>query len=176
MSTITPIFREQVERGLGCVVILAGSGSDDPQIKKVADALLKYGVPYEVRIASAHKQGDRLREIVAEYDSLNGPLAYIAVAGGTDALSGTSSFISYRPTISCPPDAPNMSCLTNPPGSSNLYITRPENAARAVAQIFSYANPAYRAALTTEIEKKRGSLVEDDTTMQIKYASQGKPQ
>jgi phosphoribosylaminoimidazole carboxylase PurE protein len=166
----TPEFVGKVEGGLGGVVILAGSGSDEPHIDKLSTALKKYGIPYEVRIASAHKQSEELLEIIREYDAVRGHLVYIAVAGGTDALSGTSSFVSRRLTISCPPDHPNNSCLNNPPGSSNVYIGRPENAARAVAQIFSEVNLQYTGFLEAEIQKKRASLREEDERLRNKYS------
>ena len=65
----------------------------------------------------------------------------IAVAGGTDALSGTLSFHSLHPVVSCPPDPPNESCLRNPPGSSNATVYSPRNAARFVAQLFAARDP-----------------------------------
>jgi 5-(carboxyamino)imidazole ribonucleotide mutase len=157
-------FRESVEKGLGCAVILAGSGSDKPHIEKIAASLDKYGVPFEVRVCSAHKQPTTLLTILETYDCFKGPLVYVAVAGGTDALSGTVSYRS-RPTISCPPDAPNNSCLTNPPGSSNAYIQNPANVGRFVAQMFAWTNPAYALALVTEKRKKESSLAEDDTKL-----------
>lgn len=164
-------FREQIEKGLGCVVVLAGSGSDEAHLDKVTESLRKYGIPHQVRIASAHKQGDVLQAIIDEYDCVRGPLAYIAVAGKTDALSGTVSFRSTRPTISCPPDAPNQSCLTNPPRSSNATIYDPTNAARFIAQIFSHSNVNYRDALLGEIEGTRSKLVQDDQRLREKYDS-----
>lgn len=162
-------FREQVEKGLGCAVIIAGSGSDESHIEKIADSLEKYNIPFEVRIASAHKQPFKVLEIKREYEFLKGPLVYIAVAGGTDALSGIVSYHSLRPVISCPPDAPNQSCLTNPPGSSNAYIPRPENVARFIAQMFSYCNPQYAEAILLENCKKEASLQDADTNLREKF-------
>jgi 5-(carboxyamino)imidazole ribonucleotide mutase len=162
-------FRESVEKGLGCAVILAGSGSDKPHIEKIAASLDKYGVPYEVRICSAHKQVDDLLAMVHEYDLIHGPLAYIAVAGGTDALSGTVSYHSTRPTISCPPDAPNNSCLTNPPGSSNAYIANPANVGRFLAQMFSWVKPNYAEAIEAEKHKKLVSLQADDNKLREEF-------
>lgn len=149
--TTQETFRRYVESNKGCAVILAGSGSDKPHIEEIVASLTDYQIPHQVRIVSAHKQPEELMEIVREYDSWQGPLAYIAVAGGTDALSGMVSYHSSRPTISCPPDHPNMSCLTNPPGSSNMYIGNPANVGKAVAQLFAHLNPEYRLVL----EKKR---------------------
>ncbi len=162
-------FRESVEKGLGCAVILAGSGSDKPHIEKIAASLDKYGVPFEVRVCSAHKQTSRLQTVLADYDIIKCPLAYIAVAGGTDALSGMVSYLSSRPTISCPPDAPNESCLRNPPGSSNAYIPNPANVGRFIAQMFAWTNSEYALALVKEKRKKDDSLVEDDNKLRDEF-------
>jgi len=169
--TIDDKFKELVESDTGCVVILAGSGSDRPHIEKIAAGLEVYGIPYEVRVFSAHKQSQQVPFIIGEYDKLNGALGYIFVAGGSDALSGTGSFCSYRPGVSCPPDNPNESCLTNPPGSSNAYIARPENVGRFFAQMFSYLNETYRDKLATEMTKKREKLKADDDKLRREFAA-----
>jgi len=65
-------FKEQIESGIGGVVIMAGSGSDDEiksgqkksHIEKLADGFEKYAIPYIVRIASAHKQGGKVEDVV----------------------------------------------------------------------------------------------------------------
>ncbi|MDO8459861.1 MAG: AIR carboxylase family protein [Nanoarchaeota archaeon] len=171
---ITEAFKNKVEQNLGCVVILAGSGSDKPHIDKIVSSLKEYQIPYEVRIASAHKQPIGLDGIIREYDDLEGALAYVAVAGNTDALSGTVSFQSHRPVISCPPDHPNYSCLTNPPGSSNAYVGKPENAARFIAQIFSHQNKTYSAILNGSSNKKKLNLLEQDNTLRQEYAGNQK--
>ncbi len=162
-------FKEQVEHNLGCVVVLAGSGSDEEHIDSIAKSLKAYGIPFEVRVISAHKQGRKTLDTVAEYDSLDGALAYVAVAGGTDALSGTVSFISYRPTVSCPPDHPNMSCINNPSGSSNAYIANAGNVGRFVAQMFSSLNPRYRSKIEEERRLKIERLDQDDVRLRRKH-------
>ena len=167
--TTTETFREEVEKGLGAVVILAGSGSDEPHIEKIAGSLRKYGIPFEVRIASAHKQSATLLRIIDEYDAMSGPLTYVAVAGGTDALSGTVSYRTYRPVVSSPPDAPNQSCLTNPPGSSNATIYDPKNVGRFIAQMFSWTNREYHKALANEMAAKLSSLEADDNKLHAKF-------
>ncbi len=165
-------FREEVESNKGCAVILAGSGSDEKHIDEIVKSLRMYEVPLEVRVKSAHKQGEDLPDLLELYDSMKGGLAYIVVAGGVDALSGTSSFQSWRPTISCPPEYPkiNESCLRNPLGSSNAYIRRPEDVGRLVAQIFAHQNPTYREKLISGIKAKKEKLKEDDAKLRAKYS------
>lgn len=155
-------FRELVEQNLGCAVILAGSDSDKEHIRRITGALTSFMVPHEVRIESAHNSPINVLGMIAEYDIMQGSLAYITVAGGTDALSGIVARHTFRPVISCPPDAPNESCLRNPPLSSNLYVARPENAARAVAQMFSFLNPDYKQRILQGVEDKGKKLCEVD--------------
>ena len=162
-------FQEIIRSNTGCAVVMAGSGSDKEHIEKVVEGLERYGIPYRVRICSAHKQADTLMEMIREYNNIDGSLAFIAIAGGTDALSGTGSFHLYHPVISCPPDAPNESCLRNPPGSSNAYVARPRNVARFIAQMYAGVNPDFRTALEEEIRGKVASLEEADREFHESY-------
>jgi 5-(carboxyamino)imidazole ribonucleotide mutase len=146
-------FQERLCSSTGCAVIVAGSDSDKNHIDKLISALKMYEIPYQVRICSAHKSPQRLLELIAEYEGQGG-LVWVAVAGGTDALSGTLAFHADHPVISCPPDGLNHSCLTNPPGSSNATILSPKNAARFIAQIYSVVNPRCKELLAQSREEK----------------------
>ena len=155
-------FKKIVRSNTGCAVILAGSDSNRPHIEKVVKALKRYAIPHRVHICSAHKQPGRLMEIIKAYNALSGSVVFVAIAGDTDALSGTVSWHAMGPVISCPPDAPNESCLTNPIGSSNAVIEHPENAARFIAQIYAGVNPKFRERLEKEMAKKLASLRKAD--------------
>jgi 5-(carboxyamino)imidazole ribonucleotide mutase len=162
-------FAEEARRGKGCAVILAGSDSDRPHVEKITESLEAFRIPYEVRICSAHKNPGRLLELIAEYEGLAAPLAYIAVAGGTDALSGTLSFHVLGPVISCPPDAPNPSCLANPPGSSNATIYNPKNVGKFVAQMYAAFNAEYAEQLRRAREEKVAELEGKDREFRDRY-------
>ena len=138
------------------VVILAGSDSDRPHIGKIAQSLKDAGIPFDVRICSAHKEGSRLQSILAEYEGKR--VAYFAVAGGTDALSGTVSFHT-GPVLSCPPDHPNPSCMTNPSGSPNLYFPFPEHAGRATKILFNWEMPASGTDIDPRIAANGGVVI-----------------
>lgn len=151
-----------------CAGILAGSPSDMPHIEKIANALTNYNVPSFIRICSAHKQPGKLERLVSELNRSDEPLVLIGVAGGTDALSGTASFLSTFPVVSCPPSPAssssdvNFSCLFNPPGSSNAYIIKPDNVAKFVAQSFSLANEDIAEKLRLSNQTKIKQLEEAD--------------
>ena len=155
-------FAQAASGRRGCAVVFAGSDSDRPHVRKITESLEAYGIPFEVRVCSAHKEPERLMRLLKEYEALGAPLAYIAVAGGTDALSGTLSFHALAPVISCPPDAPNSSCLANPPGSSNAVIYDPRNAGRFVAQLFAPYNPEIAERLKVSRDRKVRALEESD--------------
>eukprot|EP01065_Artemidia_motanka_P049915 TRINITY_DN8415_c0_g1_i1.p2 TRINITY_DN8415_c0_g1~~TRINITY_DN8415_c0_g1_i1.p2 ORF type:complete len:502 (+),score=236.02 TRINITY_DN8415_c0_g1_i1:65-1570(+) len=148
-----------------CAMIFAGSDSDLPHMEKIAKALADWGVPSQKRICSAHKQPGRLEKVVAEYNTSIEPLVIIGCAGGTDALSGTASFSSLWPIVSCPPDGENESCLRNPPGSSNAYCRRPDNAAKFAAQALSHASPVIRAKLAAKAQSKIDTLEAADAKL-----------
>jgi phosphoribosylaminoimidazole carboxylase PurE protein len=157
-----PEFTEALHRKTGCALIIAGSDSDRSHIEKIVSALKTYEIPYQVRICSAHKSPERLKELIDEYEGQGGALVYVAVAGGTDALSGTLAFHANQPVISCPPDGLNHSCLTNPPGSSNATILSPKNVGRFIAQVFSSANPTLRKILERNRVEKIEQLEKKD--------------
>ena len=162
-------FKNIAQSRKGCAVIIAGSDSDRAHIEKIIASISAYRIPFRVRICSAHKTPGKLAGLLEEYEETGGAIAYISVAGGTDALSGTLSFYTLNPVISCPPDAPNESCLKNPPGSANATITDPRNVGKFIAQIYAPFNPEYRELLKASREQKIKLLEEKDREFQKKY-------
>ena len=165
-------FLERVRENKGGAVIFAGSGSDESHIEKIVKSLEIYQIPYEVRVASAHKQSEVVQYLISQYDGYDCGLVYIAVARGTDALSGMLSWQSHRPVISCPPDHPNASSINNPPGSSNMYIGHPSNVGRAVAQVLSIADQRYIGLIRGSNIEKKQSLKDDDHKLKKKFEEQ----
>lgn len=153
----------------GCfVVIAAGSDSDLPHLETIQKELAKFKIPSQIRICSAHKQPALLQQIIEQYNKSTEPLLIVGCAGGTDALSGTASYLSKHPVISCPPDGMNNSCLLNPPGSSNGYIMKPANVAKFAAQLFSHCSTEVAAALEASIKEKIVKLQEADERLSKK--------
>ena len=83
------------------VAIIMGSDSDLPIVQKAADSLKEYGVPYEMRVMSAH----RCPEKVAEYSRRaeeNGIGVIIAAAGMAAHLAGAIAANTTLPVIGIP--------------------------------------------------------------------------
>ena len=145
------------------VVIISGSDSDLPHIKKIQGELAKFEIESNIRICSAHKQPVACENIVKELNQSSIPSVIVSIAGATDALSGVLSFHSVHPVISCPPDKNNhFSCVDNPPGSSNSVILRPANVAKHIAQMLVLVDPTFKAIIQKKNEDKIGKLTEAD--------------
>jgi len=161
-------FKQIIQSKTGCAVVLAGSDSDRAHVDRIVASLKAFDIPHRVRICSAHKQPVELMNLIEEYNAIGGSVAFVAVASGTDALSGILSFHALGPVISCPPDGPNESCLTNPPGSSNAYIERPENVGKFIAQIYAGINPTFRRHLEQIKAQKLHKLRKTDADLRAK--------
>merc|ERR1711937_72127 len=148
--------------GQPLVVIAAGSDSDMPHLETLKKEIGKFKIDAEIRICSAHKQPTRLHSVIAEYNKSNGPVMMVGCAGGTDALSGTASYLAKFPVVSCPPDGMNQTCLTNPPGSSNAFILKPANVGKFAAQMLAHADKDIAAALDASIAEKIAKLEQAD--------------
>jgi phosphoribosylaminoimidazole carboxylase PurE protein len=70
------------------VVIVMGSPSDAEFGHKIAQALNELGVPWEMRVASAHKVPRYVLDMLEAYEADPQPKVYITVAGRSNALSG----------------------------------------------------------------------------------------
>jgi len=151
----------------GCVIIMAGSDSDVPHLEGIRKELQKFKIPSQIRICSAHKQAGRLEQVLEYYNKSIEPLMIVGCAGGTDALSGTASYISMHPVVSCPPDGMNQTCLTNPPGSSNAFIMKPANVAKFAAQLFCHSCPSVAGPLAASIKEKIEKLEKADAKMSM---------
>jgi len=145
------------------VVIISGSDSDLPHIKKIQDELMKFEIQSNIRICSAHKQPVACENIVRELNESSVPSVIVSIAGATDALSGVLSFHSVHPVISCPPDKNNhFSCVDNPPGSSNSLILRPANVAKHIAQILCLVDADFKKIILQKNAQKIKKLTDAD--------------
>jgi len=150
------------ESGKPLVVIAAGSDSDMPHLETLKKEVGKFKIDAEIRICSAHKQPGKLQSVIEAYNKSKRPIMMVGCAGGTDALSGTASYLAKFPVVSCPPDGMNHTCLTNPPGSSNAFIVKPANIGKFAAQMFAKHSAESDGALQAAIAEKIVKLEKAD--------------
>ena len=88
------------------VGIVMGSASDRPVMEVAAETLRGLGVDSEVRVLSAHRTPDALRDWVLESDR-RGVCVFIAGAGAAAHLPGVVASLTTRPVVGVPLVAPN---------------------------------------------------------------------
>jgi len=151
------------------VGIVMGSDSDLPVMEKAAEVLREFGVPYEMRILSAH----RTPEAALAYgrqSAERGLEVLIAGAGGAAHLPGVLAAVTPLPVIGVPVYTRALggqdslySIVQMPRGIpvATVAIDGAANAALLAVRILALKNPplrdklmAYRERLAREVEAK----------------------
>ncbi|XP_023244282.1 multifunctional protein ADE2-like [Centruroides sculpturatus] len=123
------------------VVILMGSPSDAEHCEKIGKHCQKLGIPYELRVTSAHKGTDETLNILSQYEGEGIPTVFVAVAGRSNGLGPVTSGNATFPVINCPPLTADWgredvwSSLRLPSGLGCPTILNPDGAALCAAQI-----------------------------------------
>ncbi len=153
------------------VIIFLGSPADRPFGERIGQTLERLGVPWEVRIASAHKTPRHLLQILERYEAEPGPRVYVTVAGRSNALSGFVDAQVAAPVIACPPysekfaGADLFSSLRMPSGVAPAVVLEPEAAALLAAKMLGLAVPDLRERVRAEQEGQRRRVLEADTAL-----------
>lgn len=154
------------------VGIIMGSDSDLPTMKPAAEILNEFGIPYEIRVVSAHR---------TPFDMINygrdahnrGIKVIIAGAGGAAHLPGMIAAASPLPVIGVPVKSSTMSgtdslysIVQMPPGVpvATVAIGGGKNAGILAAQILSVGDDsihekvvAYKERIAEESRRKNDS-------------------
>jgi len=83
------------------VGVIMGSASDEPVVQETVNTLEQLNIDYEVRVMSAHRTPERVREY-AEQARARGIEVLIAAAGGSAALGGALASWTTIPVIGVP--------------------------------------------------------------------------
>jgi 5-(carboxyamino)imidazole ribonucleotide mutase len=92
------------------VGIIMGSDSDWPTIQAAADVCAEFGVPFEVRVISAHRTPDDMARY-AKTAHRRGLRVIIAGAGGAAHLPGMVASHTPLPVIGVPVESKSLSGL-----------------------------------------------------------------
>jgi len=135
------------------VTILLGSKSDMPVAEKCTKILDLFGVPYQLRVASAHRSPAFVEQIVRDAEA-DGCTVFIAMAGLAAALPGAVASLTTKPVIGVPcggkvPFDSLLSIVQLPPGvpAATVGVDRGDNAGYLATQILALGNDDYAAAL-----------------------------
>ena len=123
------------------IMIILGSGSDIAIADKAMDVLDKLEIPYSLKIASAHRTPNLVREIVRQ-GSDAGIEVFIGIAGLAAHLPGAIAAFTPRPVIGVPVDIKtggidalqSIVQMPYPSPIATVGIDRGDNAAILAAQ------------------------------------------
>ena len=133
------------------IMIILGSGSDIAVAEKSMDILDKLEIPYSLKIASAHRTPNLIREIV-EQGTDAGIEVFIGIAGLAAHLPGTIAAYTPRPVIGVPVDVKtggidalqSIVQMPYPSPIATVGIDRGDNAAILAAQFIGLHNDEVR--------------------------------
>ena len=150
------------------VVIIMGSPADRDFAQEIAGTLEGFGVPVEMRVASAHKTPRHLLDVLAEYEADGRRKVYITVAGRSNALSGMVDAAVSAPVVACPPYSAKfaggdvLSSLRAPSGVAPAVVLEPANAALLAVKILSLGDADLRRRVLDAQAQQRQRLLDAD--------------
>ena len=123
------------------VTIIMGSESDKHIADKVIDVLEEHSVEYDLHVASAHRNPEKVKEIVNNSDAG----VFICIAGLAAALPGVVASMTSKPVIGVPVNVKLkgldalLSIAQMPPGVpvATVGIDNGKNAAHLAIRILS---------------------------------------
>ena len=151
------------------VGVVGGSRSDFPILEKATLLLQQLGVPFELRVVSAHRTPDLLFRY-AETAAQRGIRIIVAGAGGAAHLPGMLAAKTALPVIGVPIPMTHLGGLDSllaivqmPRGIpvATVAIGGAENAALLAAAILALADPALAARLA-RYRSDLAAIVTDD--------------
>jgi 5-(carboxyamino)imidazole ribonucleotide mutase len=137
------------------VGILCGSASDLPVMQQAGAILERFGIPYELRVASAHRNPDLVDEYARTAEE-RGVLVLICGAGMAAHLAGAVAARSALPVIGVPLASKYLegmdallSTVQMPRGVpvATVAINGATNAAILAAQIIATRDPTIRVRM-----------------------------
>lgn len=159
------------------IAIIMGSDSDLPVVKKAADTLSSFGVPYEIHVFSAH----RTPEETARFSKTareNGFGAVIAAAGMAAHLAGAVAANTTLPVIGIPIKSGDLggidallSTVQMPSGIpvATVAIDGAVNAALLCIEILSVSDSALAEKLETKRKADAEKVLEKNAAIEKEF-------
>jgi phosphoribosylaminoimidazole carboxylase PurE protein len=144
------------------VCIILGSDSDAALMSQACAALDEAGIPYEMKVASAHRSPERTKQIVVESER-SGAAVFIAGAGMAAHLPGVVASLTTKPVIGVPLSGGALQGLDSllaiaqmPPGVpvATVAIGGARNAGILAAQILALTD----SGLAERLKEQRSSM------------------
>ena len=146
------------------VSIILGSKSDMPVAEKAITILRKFGIGFDIAVASAHRTPARVEELVKGSDAD----VFIAIAGLSAALPGSIAAFTVKPVIGVPVSGTLsldalLSVVQLPPGIpvAAVGLDRGDNAAILAAEILAVTDEGVRKALLDYRQEQAAKVIAD---------------
>ena len=164
------IYWNLLQAGLikdGFVSIVMGSPMDMPHCEKIKAALDKYDIFVDMRVTSAHKNGERIGGIAEVYNNSLEPGCVIAVAGRSNGLGGALAANLAIPMINCPPFKDKIDMMVNINSSLVMPSKTPAStvidvSSAALAALRSLGIRRLKDVFIGEIKDIKESLIKAD--------------
>ena len=157
------------------VAIIMGSDSDLPVVRKAADTLQSFGVPYEMHVYSAHRTPVQARDFALSARA-NGFGAIIAAAGMAAHLAGALAANTTLPVIGIPMKSGTftngldalLSTVQMPSGIpvATVAVDGAVNAALLAIQILAVSDGELAAKLDEKRMLDAAKVLEKDAALQ----------
>ncbi|MCF6367093.1 MAG: phosphoribosylaminoimidazolesuccinocarboxamide synthase [Bacteroidales bacterium] len=164
------IYQNLLRKGYikhGYVAMIMGSKSDIKHADKIKSHLEKFDIDIEMRVISAHKNGERLVAVAEQFNHSIEPIAVIAIAGRSNGLGGALAANLNVPVINCPPFSDKTDIMLNinsslimPSNTPAVTTVHPDNA--ALAAIRSLNIPQFKQQMAKDIHEMKEGLIKDD--------------
>jgi len=164
------LYRALVSEGLirdGYVAVVMGSPVDLEHCQRIRDVVERYGVACDLRVMSAHKNGEAVVALAEEYNGSLEPGAVVAVAGRSNGLGGALSANLDLAVLSAPPFSDQLDMLTNitsslmmPSKAPAATIIGAETAGMAALRCLNL--PRLRARFAEDMARTKADLAEAD--------------
>lgn len=159
------------------VAVIMGSDSDLPVVEKAFSVFQEYGVPFEVRVLSAHRTPEEARSF-ARNARENGFGAVICAAGKAAHLAGAIAANTTLPVIGIPVKSSTLdgldallSTVQMPSGIpvATVAIDGAQNAALLAVQILAVSDKALADKLSSAREAAAKKVLAKDAELSAKY-------
>lgn len=157
------------------VAIIMGSDSDLPVVRKAADTLHSFGVPYEMHVYSAHRTPEQARDFALNARNA-GFGAIIAAAGMAAHLAGALAANTTLPVIGIPMKSTTftngidalLSTVQMPSGIpvATVAVDGAVNAALLSVQILAVSDPELARKLDDKRKADAEKVLAKDAALQ----------
>ena len=140
---------------------------DLPHCEKIKAILDEYDIYVDMRVTSAHKNGERIGGITEVYNNSFEPGCVIAVAGRSNGLGGALAANLAIPLINCPPFKDKVDMMVNINSSLVMPSKTPAStvidvSSAALAALRSLNLQRLKSVFRKEIQDVKESLIKAD--------------